>query len=189
MRASLIAALLAAGVALSACTTVPLSAPVATIDSIRQVTASGISPIKVGAFAPGPELPAAKDRSVNSRAAKVVATGGSFAAHLGRTLETELNAAGKLDAASGLEVTGFLVESELHSASTVTADAVLAARFVLKRDGAVVYDKTLRVTDMWKSAFMGVEAIPDAINHYYGLYGTLTRTLLQDPDFIAAAKR
>lgn len=47
---------------------------------------------------------------------------------------------------------GFLVESELQSASTA-------------------------------------EAIPDAINHYYGLYGTLVRTLLQDPDFVAAARR
>ena len=187
---SLFAALLAtAGLALSACvTSVQLSTPVANIDSIRQVTASGIGPINVGAFSRGPALSSEKNRSINSRAVAITAPGGSFAAHLGETLKAELNAAGKLDPASGLEIAGLLTESELHTLNTVMADASLAARFVLTRDGKVVYDKTLRVTDSWKPAFMGVEAIPDAINHYYGLYGTLARTLLQDPDFIAAAK-
>ena len=189
MRAGLVALVTAAGLTLAACATAPMSEPVANIDTIQKITASGIPSIKVGAFVPGPGLAPAKDKSVNSRAATVKPPGGSFAGYLGRTLAAELNAAGKLDAASGLEVSGFLVESELHSASTVTGDASLAARFVLKRDGVVAYDKTLRVTDTWKSAFMGVEAIPDAINHYYGLYGTLVRTLLQDPEFIAAARR
>lgn len=189
MRAGLVALLAAAGLTLGACATVPMSEPVASIDSIQKITASGISTIKVGAFVRDPALAAAKDRSVNSRAATVKPPGGSFAGYLGQTLAAELNAAGRLDAASGLEVSGFLIESELHSASTVTGDAALAARFILKRDGVVAYDKVLRVSDTWKSAFMGVEAIPDAINHYYGLYGTLVRNLLQDPDFIAAARR
>lgn len=188
MRLSILAVLATVGLALGACATVPLSEPVANIDSIQKITASGISPIKVGVFAPGPQLAPAKDRSVNSRAATIKPPGGSFAGYLGQTVAAELKAAGKLDAASGLEVSGFLVESELHSASTVTGDAALAARFILKRDGVVVYDKVLRDSDVWKSAFIGAEAIPDAINHYYGLYGGLARMLLQDPEFIAAAK-
>ena len=103
-------------------------------------------------------------------------------------MAAELRTAGKLDTASGLEVTGFLVESDLRSTRTTVAGAALSARFILKRDGVVACDRVLRVTDVCKSTIVSEAAVPRALGHYYALYPRLARSLLQDPAFIAAAR-
>lgn len=192
MRAPLFAALALAIVGtlgLSACATAPMAEPVASMDTLQGLQVSGVAPVKVGAFKPDPSLAPGKDKSINSRAAAIKPpTGNSFAAYLGQTLATELNAAGKLDGASALEITGFLTESQLDSAGFVTATGSLGARFVMTRNGTVVYDKVLRVDASWESNFIGAIAIPAAISNYNALYAKLARALLQDPDFVAATR-
>lgn len=175
---------------LAACATAPMAEPVASMDTLQALQTSGIAPIRVGDFKPAPSLPAGKDKSINSRAATIKPpSGNSFAAYLGQTLATELNAAGKLDGASRVVVTGFLTESELDSAGFVTASGSLAARFVVTREDAVVYDKVLRVDAQWESNFIGAIAIPAAISNYNALYPKLARALLEDPAFAAATKK
>ncbi|MBI1407383.1 MAG: hypothetical protein GC145_14820 [Caulobacter sp.] len=188
MRLSLLGAI-AAALALAGCATAPIAPPSATMETLRSVQASGIRPIQVGVFRPGPGLPPGRDEAINSRAIKIKPLfGGSFSGYLKLSLATELNAAGKLDANSPLEVTGLLTESELHSASFKTGSASIAARFVMTRDRVVIYDKQLRVESSWRSNPLGGIAIPAAINGYNSLYPRLVRALLEDPEFVAAAR-
>ncbi|MDB5471005.1 MAG: hypothetical protein JWR84_2565 [Caulobacter sp.] len=156
------------------------------IAALREITATGLPPINLGPFSVGKGLSAADDKTMMIRLVKVQAFGGTFSGYMRSAFEGELSRAAKLDPASGLELTGFLLKREVHSSDP--ADATVSARFVLKRDGVVVYDKVHTTTDTWKSAFAAAEAVPDAIYRYYSLYGALARTLLLDPDFIAAAK-
>jgi hypothetical protein len=66
--------------------------------------------------------------------------------------------------------------------------ARLAASFTLSRDGHPVFTKTLSVESTWDFQFFADIAIPDAFNHYAGLFPALVGKLLADPDFRAAAR-
>jgi hypothetical protein len=184
-RAVLASAL--ACLALAACAEAPLPPPQATLDNIQAVRAANLAPMRVGAFTAAPGKPTEMDRSVAVRAGIQPAPGGSFARHLGDTLATDLKAAGKLDEASTLVISGLVTETHVDS-NMPTAHAALAGRFTLVRDGKTVFDKTLRVDTAWDSNFVGAVAIPDAFNHYNGLFAQLAAALFADPDFRAAAR-
>jgi hypothetical protein len=160
----------------------PLPPPSATLDNIQVIRAADLAPIRVGAFTAGPGRPTEMDRFVVARAGVQHAPGGSFAGYLGETLATELKAGGRFDGSSGLVVSGVVTEAYLDSAMP-TARAALAAHFVATRNGAAVFDKTLRVESDWSSDLVGAVAIPDAFNHYVGLFPKLVNALLSDPEF------
>jgi hypothetical protein len=52
-----------------------------------------------------------------------------------------------------------------------------------------VFDKTLSAETVWDSNFLGAVAIPDAFNHYTGLFAELAGKLYADPEFVAAARK
>ncbi|MCE3288270.1 MAG: hypothetical protein K0R83_282 [Caulobacter sp.] len=156
------------------------------IAAVRDLTATGLPPIKLGTFAVGKGLSAGDDKTMMIRLVKVQAFGGSFSGYMRAAVESQLARAGKLDPNSGLELTGFLLKREVHSNDP--ADGTVSARFVLKRDGVVVYEKTHTATDQWKSTFAAAEAVPDAIYRFYTLYDAMAQSLLLDPEFVAAAK-
>jgi hypothetical protein len=183
------AALAAAAMALSACVSVPMAPPVASIDTLQAVQASGLPAMKVGEFKRGPNLSAQADKTAIARGSTVKPPSGtSFAAYLGETLSAELAGAGKLDAASEIEISGFLVESRLDAAGFSVGSGSIGARFIVKRKGEVVYDRLLRTDAQWESNFIGAIAIPAAINGYNSLYPKLVQTLLKDPEFVRAVK-
>ena len=172
--------------ALGACAMEPLPAPSATLDNIQAVRAANIAPLKIGDFVPGPGRPTEMDKEFAVRGGIQPAPEGSFAKYLGDTLAAQLKSAGKLDPNSALVVSGVVTDTHVDSAMP-TGSAALAAKFTLIRDGKTVFEKTLRVSDSWNSDFVGAVAIPDAINHYTGLYSNLAGALFSDPDFRAAA--
>lgn len=69
-----------------------------------------------------------------------------------------------------------------------TADALIQARFVVKRGGQVRYDKVLTATHQWDSHLFGNIAIPRAQQNYPVVVQKLLTSLFVDPDFIAAMK-
>jgi hypothetical protein len=173
--------------ALTACAMAPIPPPEPTLANIQAVRAGGFAALQVGAFTPGPGAPTTMDRTVTVRAGTQKAPSGSYATFLGETLAAELKGAGKLDAASGLVVSGVLTKTHVDS-GLPDGSAALEARFTLKKNGAVTYDKTLGAEAAWKSSLMGAIAIPDAFNHYNALFPEIVTKLLSDPDFRAAAK-
>jgi len=188
MRASVLVLLAVVGLTAAACAT-PMAAPGPSIDNLQRLRRAEVPPMALGEFRLAPGLPADMDRRVNVRGSTVTSpTGGSYALFLKETLAAELRAAGRLDAASGIVISGQLTESEADAGLDVGI-ARLGATFVVTRDGREVYRKALRAEERWVSSFYGAVAIPMALNQYTGLYGKLVTRLLEDPDFGAAIQR
>lgn len=173
---------------LAGCVGVPLADHTPSMEAMQLLRGGGYAPMHSGTFAPAPGADEKMDRSLGCRAANVSSPDdGSFAHYLGKTLESDLRAAGKLAAGSTLVVDGLLTRSDIDC-GIGTGSATLAAHFTLKRGAQTVYDKELSVHATWHSEFIGAVAIPAAINEYSALYNKLVVTLLSDPDFKAAAK-
>ncbi|MDQ0466009.1 hypothetical protein QO010_003802 [Caulobacter ginsengisoli] len=189
MNRRLVAAALlgAAGLVLSGCATPPMAPPQATLDNIQALRAANLTSMKVGAFTAGPGRPQEMDKRIVVRAGAQAAPNGSYARYLADTIRAELDGGGRFDANSATMLSGVITDSHVDSGMPV-GHASLAVRFTLTRDGKVVFEKTLSVDTAWESAFMGVVAIPDAFNHYTGLFNEITTKLFADPDFRAAAK-
>jgi len=173
---------------LAACAETPLPPPQATLAGIQAIRAGEIAPMKVGQFSAAPGEPQQMDRAISVRASTQSAPEKSFARYLGDTIKAQLVGAGKFDPGATLVVSGLVTETHVDSLLP-DAHAALAAHFTLVRDGRAVFEKTLRADATWKSNIIGAVAIPDAINHYNGLFPELAAKLLADPEFRAAAKR
>lgn len=141
----------------------------------------------VGGFT-APADKAKMDKSINVRTNSVKSPyGSSFAAYLKQTLITELKAANILNADSDIVVSAVLEDSELRVPNT-RARGKITAHFKVHKAGNLVYDKSLSVSNDWKSNFVGAIAIPTAINEYSALYPKLVNKLLSDADFIAVTQ-
>jgi hypothetical protein len=183
------AAAAALSLILSACAMEPLPPPEATLDNIQAVRAANVAPLKVGAFTPGPGRPTEMDAQITVRGGVQPAPDGSFAKYLGEVLAADLKSAGKLDPNSTLVVSGLVTDTHVDSGMPAgAARAALAAKFTLMKDGKTAFEKTLSVESVWDSNFVGAVAIPDAINHYMGLFQTLATKLFTDPEFVAATR-
>ena len=177
----------AAALLLAGCAEPALPPPQASLDNIQALRAGDIAPIKVGPFRPAPGPPTEMDKSIIVRAGTQAAPEGSFAAYLADTLAAELKGAGRLDPNAHLVIAGVITDTHVDSAMP-TATARLAAQFTLTRSGQTLFEKTLSVESDWNSDFAGAVAIPDAFNHYSGLFAQLAAKLFADPEFKAAAK-
>ncbi|MBK6703830.1 MAG: hypothetical protein IPG56_08790 [Caulobacteraceae bacterium] len=178
-------AILTACVILSACAT-QLPAPTVTFDNVQRLREAPA--LALGGFTRGSDLSEQRDRSLSIRADSLQPPGGgTFSGYLRSVIESELSGAGKLDSGSNLVLSAQLTRSEV-STSGSQGHGAIAAQFRLTRAGAVVFDKEISVQDQWPSSFLGGIAIPDAMNHYTGLYPQLFCALLADPDFQAAAR-
>ena len=179
-------ALVAVSSVLVGCAQIHIGPPVAGVDNIQKARALGAAPLAVGNFKAGPDV---KDDAGISMRSNTISSPvqGSFAQYLKENLSVDLKAAGLLDPASKTVVSGELVESKLDSA-TSGGSGSLGARFVVTRNGAQVFEKSLRVQATWPSSFVGAVAIPAAVNNYGGLYRELIGKLLDDPDFRRALK-
>lgn len=179
--------ILAAALA-AACTTMP-PAPVhrPTIANVQVMRSTDVPAMALGNFALAEGLPERMDRTVQIRAELLRAPDGSFSQYLRQTLEAELTAAGKLDAASGTTISAFLTQSHVETGGE-TSTAVVAARFIVTRAGQTLYDREHTVTDEWPTQFIGAIAIPEAMNRYTGLYPALVHEVFSSPDFRAAIR-
>jgi hypothetical protein len=181
-------ALALAVLALAGCARMPLAPPSAGMDNIVAARAAGIAPVSLGGFRLAPGRAAAVDQSVTARTNTFYSPyGDSLAQYLKEVLATDLCAAGLLDPASKTVVEGWLTDSRLD-VPVGAAQAAVAARFVVKREGATLYDRELRASAQWQAPFIGVEAVPDAVNRYGLMYRRLAADLLADPAFRAAAR-
>ncbi len=160
-----------------------LGAHQVSLQAIEMLRADSIPAMRVGTFALAPGHNPSMDRSVTIRSVNLSSPdNGSFAAYLGKALEMDLRAAGKLDANSTLVVQGLLTDSKVDTGIS-TGDAVLGAKFSLSRGGSTVFEKDVTVRSQWDSSFVGAIAIPEAMNQYTALYDKLILQLLIDGDF------
>jgi hypothetical protein len=170
---------------LAACTS-PVAELPPSLETIRVLREQAVPPMALGSFVSGSK---AIGRSISVRLGVLRAPKGrNFAEFLGSTFETELKAAGKLDAASRLRIEGVLTESRIVENSK-KGSGMLGARITLLRDGVPALSKDYRVETNWNSDWIGAIAIEQAFTDYNGLYAQLVRKVLADPEFVAAAKQ
>lgn len=185
-RRAALAAMLAG---LVGCAAVKMPPPNAGAGAVESLRGAALAPAAAGSFTLAPGRPAEMDRTLGGlRGSSVSPASGSFAQQLKEQLVTDLRAAGLYDEASNAVIEGQLTDSRVDAAIG-TGTGRLAARFVVKRGGATVYDKEIAVEEQWESSFVGAVALPAAINHYTAFYPGLTRKLADDPDFRKALKK
>lgn len=177
----------AACAVLGACAT-QLPEPTLTFDNVQRLRAANAPALALGEFGPGPEVSEQRDRSVAFRADSLEPpAGGTFSGYLRGTIAAELAGAGKLDPNSPFVLSGLLTRSEVSTTGSASR-ATLGAQFRVTRAGVVVYEEEHVVSDEWPSQFLGAIAIPEAQNHYTGLYPRVFGALLADEEFRAAIR-
>lgn len=141
--------------------------------------------VKVGVFKAGSTLSASADKSISVRGSNTLnaPAGQSFSSYLRDVLATDLRAAGKLDDAAAISITGELTQSELEAGMSV-GTGQLSARLTATRNNAVCFDKALTASSQWESSFVAAVAVPTAFNQYAALFPELAGKLLKDSDFI-----
>jgi hypothetical protein len=171
------------------CARVPMAPHQPSLDSLQVLRQVPMAPVGVGAFALAAGKDAAIDKSVTARAVTVFSPNqDSFAQYLREALIVELKSAGKLDESSATQVHGWLTTNELSASGVTIGTGALGADFAVRRGGRELYRREIVERAEWKSSFIGVEAIPEAINQYDLLYRKLVVRLVSDPEFQAATK-
>jgi hypothetical protein len=111
-----------------------------------------------------------------------------YAAYLANALKSELDLAKRLDPKASIQVTGTLLKNDIAAGGISKNSGEIEARFVVRREGAVVFDKTKRATDEWESSFAAAIAIPKAQQQYPSLVQKLLEALYSDADFQGALR-
>ncbi|MBV8603354.1 MAG: hypothetical protein JO224_01590 [Pelomonas sp.] len=174
---------------LGGCATHSMPEPTASFANVEKLRTAQIRPAMVGTFMLAAGKPKDMDTTLGGlRSTSLAPAHGSFALQLRDTLVAELKNASLYDGTSPALIEGQLTDSFVDAAIG-TSSGRLAARFTIKRDGHLVFDKELVVDEQWDGSFMGPVAIPDAIRHYEGLYHLLIGKLIDEPDFRAALVR
>ncbi|MCG5262248.1 hypothetical protein [Cupriavidus gilardii] len=172
------------GLVLSGCSIVA-PAYVPSIDNVQTLKHSGASPTRVGTFN---ETGSAVPHPISLRGNKLRSPyGNTWSAYLSEAVTRELTMAGKLSPDADVEITGTLLRNEIDPAiGTGTGD--MSARFIVRKGGAVRYDKVKSIHREWESSFAGAVAIPKAVTEYGYTVQALLGALYADPAFLEALK-
>jgi hypothetical protein len=176
-------------VLLSGCAQVPMGEAVPSIANIQKIKSIGMKPVALGKFSADKQKGEAFDTVINIRSNSLFSPyEKSFSLYLKETLSAELTAAGLLDASSSIVVSGVLLANKLDASGITEGTGKLSADFTVMKADSLVYRKTLTAESTWKSSFVGMIAIPAAINEYTQLYRSLVTKLLEDVEFHQAVR-
>lgn len=156
------------------------------IDNVQALQRAKVRPANLGEFTV--KADAVGVTKIKVRANTMTSPVGThFGAYLGNALKQELEMANLLDAKSKIEISGTLLASDIDTAMG-TASGYAEARFVVKQDGQVRFDKVKRGEHQWESSFAGAVAIPAAQLAYPTILQHLLAALYRDPDFQTSLK-
>lgn len=188
-RSAFIVIATAATLQFAGCASVKLPPASGTAGNVEKLKASGAQAMTTGDFKAAPGKAASADGGVSVRGSNSLSPAqGSFALQLRDQLSAELKAAG-LDAPGAKVAISATVTDNQLEAGLSKGMGRLAARFQVKRDGQMAFDKELVASSEWETSFVAAVAVPDAFNRYGALYQNLVGKLIDDPDFRNAVKR
>jgi hypothetical protein len=157
------------------------------IDNVGALKKTGSKATSVGTFGTQPGAPGAT--SIQLRAAQMTPpNGGTYAQYIEEALKAELDLAKRLDPKANIVITGVLVKNIINAGGISKNDGEIEARFTVRRDGQVRFEKVKRSSAEWESSFVGNIAIPKAAQQYPVLVQSLLGALYADPDFQAAVR-
>jgi hypothetical protein len=180
-------ALLAASAAVALLAGCATTAPnySASPESAQRLVAARVQAARVGEFTADKGV---SDTSITLRASVMQPPQGTYSKYLADALRNELELVKLHSPASTTQISGVLLKNDLNTGVAVTGEGLIEARFVVKRDGAVRFDKTKQATTQWDTSYFGAVAIPRAQLEYSRLVQKLIAALFSDEDFVAALK-
>ena len=114
--------------------------------------------------------------------------GKNYGDYIAAALRQELELAKLYNPQSGVEISGTLLKNNIDAGGISTNAGQIEARFVVKANGQVRFDKVKRIERKWESSFAGAVAIPLAANNYAPMVQSLIASLVTDPDFVKAIR-
>lgn len=159
----------------------------ASIENVQKLKDGGNYTAKVGEFTS--MNAAGKDQHISLRGSSLVSPyQGSYASYLAESIKLELIMAGKMTPGANVEISGVLLKNNMNITGFSQGLGDIEARFVVKQNGQVRYDKIKSVHNEWESSFAGSIAIPRAVQEYPRLVQALLNALYADNDFLQALK-
>lgn len=157
------------------------------IENVQLLKDSGIAAARVGTFDSKPE--GSNDTGISLRGSTLQSPyGSSYSLYLAEAIKQELILAGKLKPDAGMEISGTLLKNDMDLSGISIASGDITARFVVKKEQAILYDKIKSMHSEWESSFAGAVAIPRGQQEYPRLVQRLLAALYADQDFLKALK-
>lgn len=158
------------------------------VENIQKLRDSGAGKVRVGVLEPRLVAGQAND-AITLRASSMTSPyGGKFTTYLEEALKSELQAARLLDAASGVEISGSVTKNDVSIGNLSEGYGEIECRVVVKRSGAVRYDKVKYTRITFESGFAGAVAIPNGVRAYPELVSKFLGSLYADGEFIDALR-
>ena len=154
-------------------------------ESAQRLQNAKVQPAKLGDFTADKNAP---NTSIALRASTMEPAQGSYAKYLADAVKNELELVKLYSPASTTEISGVLMRNEMNTGLAATGEGLIEAKFIVRRDGNVRFEKTKQANHTWDSNFIGAIAIPRAQQEYPRLVQKLVAELFSDPDFVAALK-
>lgn len=185
-NATIFVSMMCAVLGLSACA---ISSPpyAISVENVQTLKSADVGGAAVDQFSAGGA--GANNDAIGLRGTSLTAGQGGYAAYLQKAITLELIEAGLLDKQSDVHIAATLIKNDIHAAGIRTADAEIAARFVVSKSGKVIFDKVKEAAIEWDSSFAGPVAIARAQNKYPELVAALLKTLYADEAFLTALRK
>ncbi len=158
------------------------------VENIQKLRDSGAGRVRVGVLEPRLVAGQAND-AITLRASSMTSPyGGKFTTYLEESLKSELQAAKLLDDKSSVEIGGTVTKNDVSIGNLSEGYGEIECRVVVKRGGAVRFDKVKYTRYTFESGFAGAIAIPNGVRAYPELVAKFLGSLYADPDFINALR-
>ena len=154
-------------------------------ENSQALQAARVQPAKVGEFTAAQGV---SNTSITLRASTMEPAQGTYSKYLADAIKNELELAKLYSPGATTEISGVLTKNDMNTGLAVTGEGVIEAKFVVRRDGTVRFEKTKNATIQWDTNYFGAIAIPRAQREYARLVQSLLANLFSDPDFVAALK-
>jgi len=154
------------------------------VETLKKIEGASVKTGTIGVTAGMPGAAALSLRA-NTMTSPV---GKNYGDYIAAALRQELELAKLYNPQSGVEISGTLIKNNIDAGGLSTNAGQIEARFVVKANGQVRFDKVKRIERKWESAFAGAVAIPLAANNYAPMVQSLIASLVSDPDFVKAIR-
>lgn len=147
----------------------------------------GNTAVKTGVIDVAPGLPGGTSMALRANT-MVSPVGKNYGDYIAAALRQELELAKLYNPHSGIEISGTLLRNNIDAGNVSINTGQIEARFLVKANGKVLFDKIKRAERKWESSFAGAVAIPLAANNYPLMVQALVSSLVTDPDFVKAIR-
>jgi hypothetical protein len=160
----------------------------ASMGNVEKLRDAELGKVKIGKFTADPTSKSNVNRLTIRGSSYESPYDKSFVAYLEEAVRQEIDDGRLLDTGANTEIDGVLIRNELDGSGISIGTADIEARFLVKRDGTVRYDKVQSAHHEWESSFVGAKAVPSAAQNYPIVVQKLLAKHFGDSEFRTALK-